>query len=730
MNAYGASSRDTCCTTFRTAARRLSSSKPSPAEFTRPDETPETALEVRLKPRAPQAPPPAAPSPRPPRRPPRRPPPAPRPAARGVVLHASLPARWPRVAGALLAFPGARVAARPRGRRGRPRRAARRRAPPARSACGLRPPPGRGRAPPGHHRRAAARRRGPRRRPALRAPAACPRSSPAVAGRGAARRSRVGPAPARRCRPASVPAARRGQPAARGPLPAPHGAVPPHGAARGPFAVAAAASPGGRSRARCARRRAAPLLRAVLLPRRKPPPPGPGAAAGRPGPSTLVPSFPCSRARLLPARRTVPPRPAGLVAVAFGPPVPRVAALGCRGRPHSPLPTCRRAAAVESAGRAPLGSPSAPATALALAALRRALSCRARPVASPRPAPPRSRRAEFRRSPFLAPPGPRRPPAAALPCANRRPALALMVVDGRRPQCCRPARVAPLPPGGRRDRSSCLPPVAPPPPQLPAAGFAPALLPPAVFVASLRARACSPSTVLAIKKTGLDKLLEAIILQSEILELKANPDRTAEGVVIEAKLDRGRGSVATVLVQAGTLKPGDILVAGDQWGRVRALVDDRGDQVKDAGPAMPVEVLGLHGTPLAGDRFAVVENESKAREISEYRQRLAREKSVARQAGQRGSLEQMMTQLQSSGLKEFPLIIKGDVQGSIEAIVAALDKLGTEEVRARIVHSGAGAITESDVSLAETSGAAIIGFNVRANKQARDAASQSGSENP
>ncbi|MFN4272635.1 MAG: translation initiation factor IF-2 [Aliihoeflea sp.] len=234
--------------------------------------------------------------------------------------------------------------------------------------------------------------------------------------------------------------------------------------------------------------------------------------------------------------------------------------------------------------------------------------------------------------------------------------------------------------------------------------------------------------VSATKKTNLDKLLEAILLQSEILELKANPDRTAEGVVIEAKLDRGRGSVATVLVQAGTLKPGDIIVAGDQWGRVRALVDDRGDQVKEAGPASPVEILGLQGTPQAGDRFAVVENESKAREISEYRQRLAREKAVARQAGQRGSLEQMMTQLQSSGLKEFPLIIKGDVQGSIEAIVAALDKLGTDEVRARIVHSGAGAITESDVSLAETSGAAIIGFNVRANKQARDAANQSGSE--
>ena len=231
-------------------------------------------------------------------------------------------------------------------------------------------------------------------------------------------------------------------------------------------------------------------------------------------------------------------------------------------------------------------------------------------------------------------------------------------------------------------------------------------------------------------KTGanLDKLLEAIILQSEILDLKANPDRTAEGVVIEAKLDKGRGSVATVLVQAGTLKPSDIIVVGNEWGRVRALVNDRGDQVKEAPPAMPVEVLGLQGTPQAGDRFAVVENEARAREISEYRQRIAREKAVARQAGQRGSLEQMMSQLQNSGLKEFPLVIKGDVQGSIEAIVAALDKLGTDEVRARIVHAGAGAITESDVSLAETSDAVIIGFNVRANKQARQAADQSGIE--
>jgi translation initiation factor IF-2 len=234
--------------------------------------------------------------------------------------------------------------------------------------------------------------------------------------------------------------------------------------------------------------------------------------------------------------------------------------------------------------------------------------------------------------------------------------------------------------------------------------------------------------VSAKNRTNLDKLLEAVLLQAEILDLKANPDRTAEGVVIEAKLDKGRGPVASVLVQTGTLKPGDIVVAGNEWGRVRALVNDHGDHVKEASPSMPVEILGLQGTPQAGDRFAVVENEARAREISEYRQRMARDKAVARQAGQRGSLEQMMSQLQTSGLKEFPLVIKGDVQGSIEAIVAALDKLGTDEVRARIVHAGAGAITESDVSLAETSDAVILGFNVRANKQARDAAEQTGIE--
>ncbi len=246
-----------------------------------------------------------------------------------------------------------------------------------------------------------------------------------------------------------------------------------------------------------------------------------------------------------------------------------------------------------------------------------------------------------------------------------------------------------------------------------------ALLQHEVFVESMGGEVLDVE-VSAKNKINLDKLLEAILLQAEILDLKSDPTRTAEGVVVEAQLDRGRGSVATVLVQTGTLHPGDILVAGSEWGRVRALVNDRGEHVKEAGPAMPVEILGLQGTPQAGDRFAVVANEAKAREIAEYRQRLARDKAVARQSGARGSLEQMMNQLQVSGTKEFPLVIKGDVQGSIEAITNALDKLGTDEVRARIVHSGAGGITESDVSLAEASNAAIIGFNVRANKQARD----------
>jgi translation initiation factor IF-2 len=234
--------------------------------------------------------------------------------------------------------------------------------------------------------------------------------------------------------------------------------------------------------------------------------------------------------------------------------------------------------------------------------------------------------------------------------------------------------------------------------------------------------------VSATKGTNLDKLLEAILLQAELLDLKANPDRTSEGVVIEAQLEKGRGAVATVLVQTGTLMIGDIVVAGGEWGRVRAILNDRGEQLKEAGPSTPVEVLGLQGTPRAGDRFATVESEARAREITEYRQRLARDKAVAKHAGQRGSLEQMMSQLQTSGLKLFPLVIKGDVQGSVEAIIAALDKLGTDEVQARIVHSGAGAITESDVSLAETAGAAMIGFNVRANPQARAAAEAAGIE--
>ncbi|EJF78079.1 translation initiation factor IF-2 [Bartonella birtlesii LL-WM9] len=231
-------------------------------------------------------------------------------------------------------------------------------------------------------------------------------------------------------------------------------------------------------------------------------------------------------------------------------------------------------------------------------------------------------------------------------------------------------------------------------------------------------------------KTGqnLDKLLEAILLQAEMLDLKADPKRTAEGVVIEAKLDRGRGSVATVLIQKGTLHPSDIIVAGNEWGRVRALIDDHGRHVKEAVPSTPIEILGMQGTPQAGDRFAVVSHEAKAREIAEYRQRLARDKAVARQTGSRGSLEQMMTKLQTTGIKEFPLIIKGDVQGSIEAISSALEKLGNEEVRARIVHSGAGGITESDISLAEASNSAVIGFNVRANKQARDSAKTQGIE--
>ncbi len=234
--------------------------------------------------------------------------------------------------------------------------------------------------------------------------------------------------------------------------------------------------------------------------------------------------------------------------------------------------------------------------------------------------------------------------------------------------------------------------------------------------------------VSAKEKINLDKLLDVIALQAEVLELKANPNRAAEGTVIEARLDRGRGPVATVLVQRGTLKPGDIVVAGAEWGRVRALMSDTGHSVIAAGPSMPVEVLGFNGTPEAGDRIAVVETEARAREITDYRARQKREKMAARQTGMRGSLEQMMSQLKTSGRKEFPLVVKADVQGSIEAIVGALEKLSTDEVAARVIFSGVGGITESDVTLAQASGAAVIGFNVRAHKEAREAAEQSGIE--
>ena len=232
--------------------------------------------------------------------------------------------------------------------------------------------------------------------------------------------------------------------------------------------------------------------------------------------------------------------------------------------------------------------------------------------------------------------------------------------------------------------------------------------------------------VSATKKQNLDRLLEMIGLQSEILDLKANPTRPAEGTVIEAKLDRGRGPVATVLVQRGTLHVGDIIVAGAEWGRVRALVNDKGVSMQEAGPSVPVEVLGFAGTPEASDRLAVVESEARARELTDYRVRQKRENTTARNTGMRGSLEQMMSQLKTTGRKDFPLIVKADVQGSLEAIVGSLDKLGTDEVAARVIHSGVGGITESDVTLSHSTGAAIIGFNVRAHKEARELSERDG----
>ncbi|MBI1404699.1 MAG: translation initiation factor IF-2 [Caulobacter sp.] len=234
--------------------------------------------------------------------------------------------------------------------------------------------------------------------------------------------------------------------------------------------------------------------------------------------------------------------------------------------------------------------------------------------------------------------------------------------------------------------------------------------------------------VSAKTRAGLDNLIDNILIQAELLDLKAKPDRTAEGVVIEAKLDKGRGAVSTVLVKRGTLKRGDIVVAGSNYGRVRALLNERQEQLDEAGPSTPVEILGLDGAAIPGDAFAVVESEARARELTEYRARLKREKSSVGAAAAGSSLADMMAKLSSKKVSELPLVIKGDVQGSVEAIVGSLDKLGTEEVRARIILQGAGAISESDVTLAKGAGAPIIGFNVRASKQARDLAEREGVE--
>jgi translation initiation factor IF-2 len=226
---------------------------------------------------------------------------------------------------------------------------------------------------------------------------------------------------------------------------------------------------------------------------------------------------------------------------------------------------------------------------------------------------------------------------------------------------------------------------------------------------------------------GLPELLEAIALQAEILELKANPDRPAEGAVIEAQLDVGRGPVATVLVQKGTLHQGDIFVVGEQWGKVRAMENDQGERVKDAGPSVPVKVLGLNGTPEAGDVLNVVETEAQAREIAEYRHNATKDKRAA--AGAATTLDQLLAKAKADkSVAELPIIMKADVQGSAEAIVQALEKIGNEEVRVRVLHFGVGAITESDITLAEASGAPVIGFNVRANAPARNAANQKGVE--
>jgi translation initiation factor IF-2 len=231
--------------------------------------------------------------------------------------------------------------------------------------------------------------------------------------------------------------------------------------------------------------------------------------------------------------------------------------------------------------------------------------------------------------------------------------------------------------------------------------------------------------VSALKGTNLDKLLDVILLQAEVLDLKANPDREAGGMVVEAQLDKGRGPVATVLVERGTLKLGDIFVAGSAWGRVRALVNDKGQQVKEALPSTPVEVLGLNSAPEAGDQFDVVPNEARAREVTEYRERKRRE---TRGAAARSSLEQMMSAMKEGTATEFPILVKADVQGSAEAIVQALEKIGNAEIKARVIHYAVGGINESDIGLAEASKAVVLGFNVRASAQARDAAERAGIE--
>ena len=232
--------------------------------------------------------------------------------------------------------------------------------------------------------------------------------------------------------------------------------------------------------------------------------------------------------------------------------------------------------------------------------------------------------------------------------------------------------------------------------------------------------------VSALKKLNLDKLEDAILLQSEVLDLKANPDRAAAGAVVEAKFDRGRGVVATVLVQKGTLRVGDIVVAGSEWGKVRALLDYNGAQIREAGPSMPVEILGLDGTPSAGDDFAVVESEARAREITSFRQKRARDARAA--ATGRGTLADMFSRIQEGAAKELGVVVKADVQGSVEAIAASIAKLGTDEVKTRMLHGAVGAITEGDIGLAKASNGIIVGFNVRATAQARDIAKRDGVE--